>query len=54
MDIDLMECFRKVTQASYDNVEERLSKYGLVKGQANLLVAIRDNDGCTQKFLALI
>ncbi len=52
MDIDLMECFRKVTQASYANVEERLSKYGLVKGQANLLVAIRDNDGCTQKFLA--
>ena len=47
-----MECFRKVTQASYANVEERLSKYGLVKGQANLLVAIRDNDGCTQKFLA--
>ena len=52
MDIDLMECFRKVTQASYANVEKRLSKYGLVKGQANLLVAIRDNDGCTQKFLA--
>lgn len=52
MGIDLMECFRKVTQASYANVEERLSKYGLVKGQANLLVAIRDNDGCTQKFLA--
>lgn len=52
MEIDLMECFRKVTQASYANVEERLSKYGLVKGQANLLVAIRDNDGCTQKFLA--
>ena len=52
MEIDIMECFRKVIQASYANVEERLSKYGLVKGQANLLVAIRDNDGCTQKFLA--
>ena len=49
---DLTEYLRKITQASYGKVEERLEKYGLVKGQAHLLVLIRDNDGCTQKDLS--
>ena len=54
MEKELAEYLRKITQASYNQVEERLGKYGLVKGQAHLLVVIRDNDGCTQKELAEI
>ena len=49
---DISEYLRIITQANYSNVEDRLEKYGLVKGQSDLLVLIRDNDGCTQKFLA--
>lgn len=52
MEKELVEYLRKITQASYSQVEMRLSKYGLVKGQAHLLVIIKDNDGCTQKDLA--
>ena len=52
MEKEITEYLRKITQASYSKVEKRLVKYGLVKGQANLLVLIRDNDGCTQKELA--
>lgn len=52
MERDVAEYLRIITQASYNSVEERLEKYGLVKGQAHLLVLIRDNDGCTQKDLA--
>ena len=52
MDIEITDYLRKIIQASYGKVEERLKKYGLVKGQAHLLVLIRDNDGCTQKDLA--
>ena len=54
MEKELTDYLRKITQASYTRVEERLEKYGLVKGQAHLLVLIRDNDGCTQKELAEI
>ena len=54
MEKELNEYLRKITQASYNQVEERLCKYGLVKGQAHLLTIIRDNDGCTQKELAEI
>ena len=54
MEKELTEYLRKITQASYSRVEEKLTKYGLVKGQAHLLVIIRDNDGCTQKDLAEI
>ena len=54
MDRELTEYLRKITQASYSRVEQKLTKYGLVKGQAHLLVIIRDNDGCTQKELAEI
>ncbi len=52
MEKELSEYLRMITQASYNKVEERLNKYGLVKGQAHLLVIIKDNDGCTQKDLA--
>ena len=49
MEKELTDYLRRITQAMYGKVEERLEKYGLVKGQAQLLVLIRDNDGCTQK-----
>lgn len=52
MERELSEYLRLITQASYNNVEERLVKYGLVKGQASLLVMIRDNNGSTQKELS--
>lgn len=52
MERELTEYLRKITQASYSRVGEKLEKYGLVKGQAHLLVLIRDNDGCTQKDLS--
>lgn len=52
MEKELSEYLRIITQTSYSQVEERLKKYGLVKGQSRLLVLIRDNDGCTQKELA--
>ena len=52
MEKDINDYFREITQNLYLQVEERLSKYGLVKGQAQLLLIIRDNEGCTQKDLA--
>ena len=52
MEKEITEYLRIITQASYNKVEEKLEKYDLVKGQAQLLVLIRDNDGCTQKDLA--
>lgn len=52
MEKELIEYLRKITQASYNQVELRLAKYGLVKGQAHLLMAIKENNGCTQKDLA--
>ena len=52
MERDLNDYFREITQNLYSKMEERLSKYGLVKGQAQLLLLIRDNDNCTQKELA--
>lgn len=52
MQKELTEYLRKIIQASYSKVEERLEKYELVKGQAQLLILIRDNDGVTQKELA--
>ena len=54
MEKDLTDYFRIITQASYSKVENKLKKYGLVKGQAQLLLLIRDNEGCTQKDLANI
>ena len=49
---ELNDYFRDITQGFYSEVEDRLAKYGLVKGQAQLLLIIRDNEGCTQKDLA--
>lgn len=53
MEKDLIEYLRRINQASYSKVENRLSKYGLVKGQAELLSLIKENEGCTQKDLAI-
>lgn len=52
MEKDINDYFREITQNIYTQVEERLAKYGLVKGQAQLLLIIRDNEECTQKDLA--
>lgn len=52
MEKDINDYFREITQNIYTQVEERLEKYGLVKGQAQLLLIIRDNEECTQKDLA--
>ena len=52
MEKEVGEYFREINQAIYNKLEERLIKYELVKGQAHLLLLIRDNDGCTQKELA--
>ena len=54
MENRIIEYLRIITQASYGVTQDRLEKYGLVKGQAHLLVLIRDNDGCTQKDLSEI
>lgn len=52
MEKDINDYFREITQNIYTQVESRLEKYGLVKGQAQLLLIIRDNEECTQKDLA--
>lgn len=52
MEKELEEYFREINLAMYNKLEERLVKYELVKGQARLLLLIKDNDGCTQKELA--
>ena len=52
MEKDINDYFREITQNISGQVEERLAKYGLVKGQAQLLLIIRDNEDCTQKDLA--
>lgn len=54
MEKELFSYFREIMQKYYITVEVRLEKYDLVKGQAYLLVLIRDNNGCTQKDLANI
>lgn len=52
--MDLEDALRNITQRKYHILEMRLSKYDLVKGQASLLLLIRDNDGITQNELANI
>lgn len=52
MEKDLFFYFKGIMQGTYSTLESRLGKYDLVKGQAHLLILIRDNDGCTQKDLA--
>ena len=52
--MDLEEVLRRMLQRKYHILEMRLQKYNLVKGQADLLVVIRENDGLTQNELANI
>ncbi len=52
MERELNEYFREITQGCYAKVENRLQKYGIVKAQAQLLLLIKENNGCTQKDLA--
>jgi len=52
MERDINDYFREITQNIYSDVERKLEKYGLVKGQAQLLLIIKDNEGSTQKDLA--
>lgn len=52
MEREVNEYFREITQSCYTKVENRLQKYGIVKAQAQLLLLIKENDGCTQKDLA--
>lgn len=44
--------FKTIIQAEYHKVDKKLEKYNLVKGQASLLTAIKQNDGATQSELA--
>ena len=52
--MEIEDIFRIITQRKYHILEMRLAKYELVKGQADLLLLIRDNDGITQNELASI
>lgn len=52
MEREMNEYFREITQGCYTRIENRLQKYGIVKAQAQLLLLIKENDGCTQKDLA--
>ena len=52
--MDIEEILRKIIQRQYHIIEIRLAKYNLVKGQAELLLLIKDNDGMTQNELANI
>ncbi len=52
MDREINDYFREITQNFYLLIEKKLNRFGLVKGQAQLLLLIRDNEGCTQKDLA--
>ena len=52
MEKDINDYFREITQNISTQVAKRLAKYRLVKGQAQLLLIIRDNEECTQKDLA--
>ncbi len=50
--VSLATYLKNITQAEYHKVDKKLEKYNLVKGQATLLVTIRENDGSTQNELA--
>ena len=52
--MEIEDVLRMIVQRKYHVLEMRLSKYELVKGQAELLLLIRDNDGITQNELATI
>lgn len=50
--MEIEEFFRIFVQRKYHVLEKRLEKYDLVKGQAELLLLIKDNNGITQNELA--
>lgn len=52
--MDIEDVLRIIVQRKYHILEMRLAKYELVKGQADLLLLIKDNDGITQNELASI
>ena len=52
--MELEDVLRVIVQRKYHILEKRLEKYELVKGQAELLLLIKDNDGITQNELANI
>ena len=52
--MELEDVLRIIVQRKYHILEMRLEKYELVKGQADLLLLIKDNDGITQNELANI
>ena len=52
--MEIEEILRTIIQRKYHMLEMRLAKYELVKGQADLLLLIRDNNGITQNELAEI
>ena len=50
--MDIEEFLRNLVQRKYHVIENKLKKYELVKGQAELLLLIKDHDGITQNELA--
>ncbi len=50
--MEIEEILRNLVQSKYHFLERRLEKYELVKGQADLLLLIKDNDGISQNELA--
>lgn len=50
--MEIEEFFRIFVQRKYHVLEKRLEKYDLVKGQAELLLLIKDNNGIIQNELA--
>lgn len=51
---NIYEYLKEISQAEYHEVDIKLEKYNLVKGQAKLLTVIKENDGATQNELAEI
>ena len=52
--MEIEEALRNLVQRKYHFIERKLKKYELVKGQADLLLLIKDNDGITQNELATL
>ena len=50
--MDLEETLQNVVKRKYHLLEKKLGKYELVKGQAELLLTIKDHDGISQNELA--
>ena len=52
--MEIEEMLRKIVQKKYSYLEKKLKKYELVKGQADLLLLIKDNDGISQNEIATL